>query len=52
MIQKHFNYTGSAVAKFVLDDFENQLQHFVKVFPQDYKKALKKVSVPLKEELR
>lgn len=42
MIQKHYNYTGSTVAKFVLDDFENQLQHFVKVFPTDYKKALQK----------
>jgi glutamate synthase (NADPH/NADH) large chain len=40
MIQKHFDNTGSAVAKFVLGDFENQLKNFVKVFPQDYKKAL------------
>jgi glutamate synthase (NADPH) large chain len=23
-----------------LNDFENQLQHFVKVFPKDYKKVL------------
>ncbi len=40
MIQKHYEYTGSAVAKFVLDDFENQLTHFAKVFPKDYKKVL------------
>jgi glutamate synthase (NADPH) large chain len=40
MIEKHLQYTGSSVAKFVLNDFENQLQHFVKVFPKDYKKAL------------
>jgi glutamate synthase (NADPH/NADH) large chain len=40
MIEKHLQYTGSTVAKFVLDDFENQLQHFVKVFPKDYKKVL------------
>jgi glutamate synthase (NADPH) large chain len=40
MIQRHYAYTGSNVAKFVLDDFENQLQHFVKVFPRDYKKVL------------
>ena len=40
MIQKHFEYTGSTVAKFVLDDFENQLKNFVKVFPKDYKKQL------------
>ena len=40
MITKHYAYTGSAVAKFVLDDFDNQLQHFIKVFPKDYKKVL------------
>ena len=40
MIRKHFEYTGSTVAKFILDDLENQLKNFVKVFPKDYKKAL------------
>jgi glutamate synthase (NADPH) large chain len=40
MIQKHFEYTGSTVAKFMLDDFTNQLRNFIKVFPADYKKAL------------
>lgn len=47
MVQKHFEYTGSTVAQFLLKDFENQLQHFVKVFPTDYKKVLlqKKQSV-------
>jgi glutamate synthase (NADPH/NADH) large chain len=29
------------VAKFLLDDFDNQQKHFVKVFPRDYKKVLK-----------
>jgi glutamate synthase (NADPH) large chain len=40
MIQKHYAYTGSRVAKFVLDDMDNQLKNFVKVFPKDYKKVL------------
>jgi glutamate synthase (NADPH/NADH) large chain len=40
MIAKHHEYTGSSVAKFVLDDFENQLKNFIKVFPTDYKKVL------------
>ncbi len=40
MITRHYAYTGSTVAKFVLDDFENQLKNFVKVFPRDYKKVL------------
>ena len=40
MITRHYAYTVSSVAKFVLDDFENQLKNFVKVFPIDYKKVL------------
>jgi glutamate synthase (NADPH/NADH) large chain len=40
MIQKHYAYTGSTVAKFVLDDFENQCKNFIKVFPKDYKNVL------------
>lgn len=40
MIENHFRNTGSTVAQFILDDFENQLKNFVKVFPRDYKKVL------------
>lgn len=40
MISDHYRYTNSTVAKFVLDDFENQLRNFVKVFPRDYKKVM------------
>jgi glutamate synthase (NADPH/NADH) large chain len=40
MIEKHYAFTASTVARFVLDDFENQLRNFVKVFPKDYKKVL------------
>ncbi|MCP9752072.1 glutamate synthase-related protein, partial [Ferruginibacter sp. HRS2-29] len=42
MLTQHFLNTKSTVAKFVLDDLDNQLQHFVKVFPKDYKKVLQK----------
>jgi glutamate synthase (NADPH) large chain len=47
MITRHYAYTGSTVAKFVLDDFDNQVKHFVKVFPKDFKRVLneKKVTV-------
>jgi glutamate synthase (NADPH/NADH) large chain len=50
MLQKHLEYTGSTVAKFILGDLDNQLPHFVKVFPKDYKKVLlgKTTSVNLK----
>jgi glutamate synthase (NADPH) large chain len=49
MIQKHYEYTGSTVAKFLLDDLDNQLKNFVKVFPRDFKRVLveRKVSVPV-----
>jgi len=40
MILRHYTFTGSTVAKFVLDDFENQLKNFIKVFPKDYKRVL------------
>lgn len=40
LLQKHVEYTGSTVANFILNDLDNQLRHFVKVFPKDYKKAL------------
>ncbi|HTM92290.1 MAG TPA: hypothetical protein VL095_07730, partial [Flavisolibacter sp.] len=40
MIENHFKNTKSTVAKFILDDFENQLKNFVKVFPRDYKRVL------------
>jgi glutamate synthase (NADPH/NADH) large chain len=40
MMQQHLQLTGSTVAKFILNDLDNQLQHFVKVFPKDYKRVL------------
>jgi glutamate synthase (NADPH/NADH) large chain len=40
MINNHWLFTGSKVARFVLDDIDNQLKNFVKVFPRDYKKVL------------
>ncbi|MBC7937740.1 MAG: glutamate synthase large subunit [Rhizobacter sp.] len=39
-LSKHYEYTKSTVAKFVLDDFDNQLGNFVKVFPKDLKRVL------------
>lgn len=40
LLNKHYQFTGSSIAKFILSDLENQLPNFVKVFPKDYKKAL------------
>ncbi len=40
MIENHFQYTQSTVAKFIIDDFDNQLLNFIKVFPIDYQRVL------------
>lgn len=50
MLQKHIDYTGSTVAKFILDDLDNQLQHFIKVFPKDYKKVLLQKAATIKQD--
>ena len=40
MLEKQVAYTDSAVARFVLSDFDSEIARFVKVFPQDYKRVL------------
>jgi glutamate synthase domain-containing protein 2/glutamate synthase domain-containing protein 1/glutamate synthase domain-containing protein 3 len=40
MIEKHFDYTGSTVARDILDNWDTRLARFVKVMPTDYKRAL------------
>ncbi|MGE5518614.1 MAG: glutamate synthase large subunit, partial [Candidatus Dadabacteria bacterium] len=43
MIEDHLKFTGSTVANFILNDFDNQLKNFIKVFPRDYKKVFKRI---------
>ena len=40
MIEKHWRYTGSLRAKFMLDDWDIVRRMFVKVFPMEYRRAL------------
>jgi len=40
MITNHFTYTGSNKAKYILDNWDDTLPYFVKVFPTEYRKAL------------
>ncbi|MBN1871365.1 MAG: glutamate synthase subunit alpha, partial [Candidatus Omnitrophica bacterium] len=40
LLQNHYKYTGSFVAKNILDDFEGNLKRFVKVIPVEYKHIL------------
>jgi glutamate synthase (NADPH/NADH) large chain len=42
LLQNHLKLTGSSVAKGILDDWERELRWFVKVMPNDYRKALEK----------
>lgn len=47
MIGEHLKYTNSTVAKFILNDFDNQLKNFIKVFPRDYKRVLKEKGIAM-----
>jgi len=40
MIEKHWQYTGSRRARFMLDDWDIVRRMFVKVFPMEYRRAL------------
>lgn len=40
MIQQHQRHTSSNLAKEVLDNFDNLLPRFIKVFPREYKRVL------------
>jgi len=44
LIERHYAYTGSPVARWVLEDWPNILARFVKVFPIDYRKALERLA--------
>lgn len=40
MIQKQYDYTGSKKAKAILENWESEKAHFIKVMPTDYKRVL------------
>jgi glutamate synthase domain-containing protein 2/glutamate synthase domain-containing protein 3 len=40
MLENHVKYTGSTVAKAILDDWASELRYFVKVMPNDYRRVL------------
>jgi glutamate synthase (NADPH/NADH) large chain/glutamate synthase (ferredoxin) len=40
MLESHHKWTGSKRARELLDDWQNALKKFVKVFPNEYKRAL------------
>ena len=40
LISKHLDYTESDVASYILEDWNNQREKFIKVMPTDYKRVL------------
>ncbi len=46
-IRNHFKYTGSTTALNVLQDWDTQRANFIKIIPEEYKRALQAVPVAL-----
>jgi len=44
LLENHYRYTGSTVAKNILDNWNVELPKFKKVMPVDYKRALKELA--------
>jgi glutamate synthase (NADPH/NADH) large chain len=44
-IENHYRYTQSTRAKEILDNWDNALLKFIKIFPQEYREALKNVEL-------
>jgi len=40
LVENHFEYTASPRARFILDQWQQVVKKFVKVFPHDYKRVL------------
>ena len=43
LIENHFRYTKSSVAKKILDNWKKELFNFKKVMPTDYKRVLQEM---------
>jgi glutamate synthase domain-containing protein 3 len=43
MLERHVEYTGSTVAKRILDDWEESIAKFVRVMPRDYARVLREM---------
>ncbi len=49
-IENHQKYTDSTLATKFLNNWNTSVKHFIKVFPTDYKKALKRLAKESKVE--
>ncbi|RUM77642.1 MAG: hypothetical protein DSZ13_01210, partial [Candidatus Thioglobus sp.] len=39
-VSNHAKFTGSAVARRIVDNWNDELKHFIKVMPKDFKRVL------------
>jgi glutamate synthase (NADPH/NADH) large chain len=44
LVESHFRHTGSLRARMILDQWASMRARFVKVFPHEYKRALKELA--------
>ena len=51
LIEKHAHYTGSGIARQILDNWNGYLPKFVKVMPVDYRRALEEMKQAQTREL-
>jgi len=51
LLNNHYRYTKSAKARKVLEDFDEEIKHFVKVMPIEYKRILEGKGIDEKEGL-
>ena len=51
MIASHVEATGSSRAKWILENWENMLPKFIKVFPQEYRRVLNKTAAAVPVEV-
>jgi len=49
LIENQYKFTGSTVAKAILDDWQSSLERFAKVMPRDYKRVLLERQAKLEE---
>jgi glutamate synthase (NADPH/NADH) large chain len=50
LIEKHFKYTNSERAKFILDNWDKVRIQFIKVMPNEYRRALNELHASLTKE--
>ena len=50
LLERHVQYTGSTVAQAILDHWDEELKHFVRVMPRDYARVLKEMEAAVTVE--